>query len=69
MIGEAILAIKALDTAFVTVQGLIAKKKDVEDIELTSDVIIQQNNLIYNLTLRTTVNVYRTLYKYEIRWY
>ena len=29
MIGEAILAIKALDTAFVTVQGLIAKKKDV----------------------------------------
>ena len=32
MIGEAILAIKALDTAFVTVQGLIAKKKDVEDM-------------------------------------
>ena len=32
MIGEAILAIKALDSAFVTVQGLIAKKKDVEDM-------------------------------------
>jgi hypothetical protein len=32
MIGEAILAIKALDSAFVMVQGAIAKKKDVEDM-------------------------------------
>ena len=32
MIGEAILAIKALDSAFVLVQGAIAKKKDVEDM-------------------------------------
>lgn len=32
MIGEAMLAIKALDSAFVLVQGAIAKKKDVEDM-------------------------------------
>jgi|TARA_R110002012_G_scaffold86226_2_gene214365 hypothetical protein len=32
MIGEAILAIKALDSAFVMVQGAIAKKKEVEDM-------------------------------------
>ena len=32
MIGEAILAIKALDSAFVMVQGAIAKKKDVTDM-------------------------------------
>tara|TARA_R110002020_G_scaffold55850_1_gene154878 strand:- start:22 stop:522 length:501 start_codon:yes stop_codon:yes gene_type:complete len=32
MIGEAILAIKALDSAFVMVQGAIAKKKDVKDM-------------------------------------
>ena len=32
MIGEAMLAIKALDSAFVMVQGAIAKKKEVEDI-------------------------------------
>ena len=32
MIGEAILAIKALDSAFVIVQGAIAKKKEVEDM-------------------------------------
>ena len=31
MIGEAILAIKALDSAFVMVQGAIAKKKEVEE--------------------------------------
>ena len=34
MIGEAMLAIKALDSAFVLVQGAIAKKKDVEDMAL-----------------------------------
>lgn len=32
MIGEAILAIQALDRAFVMVQGAIAKKKEVEDM-------------------------------------
>ena len=32
MIGEAILAIKALDSAFVMVQGAISKKKEVEDM-------------------------------------
>ena len=32
MIGEALLAIKALDSAFVVVQGAIAKKKEVEDM-------------------------------------
>ena len=32
MIGEAMLAIKALDSAFVMVQGAIAKKKEVEDM-------------------------------------
>ena len=32
MIGEAMLAIKALDSAFVLVQGAIAKKKEVEDM-------------------------------------
>ena len=32
MIGEARLAIKALDSAFVMVQGAIAKKKEVEDM-------------------------------------
>ena len=32
MIGEALLAIKALDSAFVMVQGAIAKKKEVEDM-------------------------------------
>ena len=32
MIGEAILAIKALDSAFVVVQTAIAKKKEVEDM-------------------------------------
>ena len=32
MIGEAILAIKALDSAFVMVQGAIAKKKNVTDM-------------------------------------
>ena len=32
MIGEAMLAIKALDSAFVIVQGAIAKKKEVEDM-------------------------------------
>tara|TARA_B000000475_G_scaffold173798_1_gene139771 strand:- start:572 stop:1072 length:501 start_codon:yes stop_codon:yes gene_type:complete len=32
MIGEAILAIKALDSAFVMVQSAIAKKKEVEDM-------------------------------------
>ena len=32
MIGEAMLAIKALDRAFVIVQGAIAKKKEVEDM-------------------------------------
>ena len=32
MIGEAILAIKALDSAFVMVLGAIAKKKEVEDM-------------------------------------
>ena len=32
MIGEAILAIKALDSAFVVVQSAIAKKKEVEDM-------------------------------------
>ena len=32
MIGEAILAIKALDSAFVVVQGAIAKRKEVEDM-------------------------------------
>ena len=31
MIGEAMLAIKALDSAFVMVQGAIAKKKEVQD--------------------------------------
>ena len=32
MIGEAILAIKALDSAFVVVKEAIAKKKEVEDM-------------------------------------
>jgi len=32
VIGEAMLAIKALDSAFVMVQGAIAKKKEVEDM-------------------------------------
>jgi uncharacterized membrane protein len=32
MIGEALLAIKALDSAFVVVQTAIAKKKEVEDM-------------------------------------
>ena len=32
MLGEALLAIKALDSAFVVVQGAIAKKKEVEDM-------------------------------------
>jgi len=32
MIGEALLAIKALDSAFVVVQSAIAKKKEVEDM-------------------------------------
>ena len=32
MIGEAILAVKAEDSAFVMVQGAIAKKKEVEDM-------------------------------------
>tara|TARA_R100000900_G_scaffold94201_1_gene73071 strand:- start:223 stop:711 length:489 start_codon:yes stop_codon:yes gene_type:complete len=32
MIGEAMIAIKALDSAFVMVQGAIAKKKEVEDM-------------------------------------
>ena len=32
MIGEAMLAIKALDSAFVMVQGAIAKKKEGEDM-------------------------------------
>ena len=32
MIGEAMLAIKALDSAFVMVQGAIAKKKEVQDM-------------------------------------
>jgi len=32
VIGEALLAIKALDSAFVMVQGAIAKKKEVEDM-------------------------------------
>ena len=32
MIGEAILANKALDSAFVVVQSAIAKKKEVEDM-------------------------------------
>tara|TARA_B100001564_G_scaffold3383_1_gene2905 strand:- start:4684 stop:5178 length:495 start_codon:yes stop_codon:yes gene_type:complete len=32
MLGEALLAIKALDSAFVVVQTAIAKKKEVEDM-------------------------------------
>ena len=32
MIGEVLLAIKALDSAFVVVQTAIAKKKEVEDM-------------------------------------
>lgn len=32
MIGEVLLAIKALDSAFVVVQSAIAKKKEVEDM-------------------------------------